>query len=215
MSEPFDDTALADLPTASLCLSSQLLAKGFLPYERHLVDVGDPDAMKVDVLRGGHVVGVLPIDLSRGGVVLLRQFRYPAQLAAGRGDLVEMVAGRVEPGESPKTAAGRECLEEIGTAPTALAEMFSSMPSPGITDEIATLYAGFVDSSKIIPLGGTDPHEHIRPRFVTFGAALEALDRGAFLNGLLIQGLYWLAVNRARLPALAVLNESPSRPRPC
>ena len=61
---------------------------------------GRPVEQQRDVLLAGKVVAVLPLDLARDEIVLIRQFRLSAHLANGRGDMVEIVAGRVEPDES-------------------------------------------------------------------------------------------------------------------
>ncbi len=63
------------------------------------------------------MAAVLPVDLARDEVVLLRQFRLAAHLANGDGSLVEIVAGHVEANEQPVATARRECVEEIGVAP--------------------------------------------------------------------------------------------------
>jgi ADP-ribose pyrophosphatase len=74
------------------------VAKGYLPYERYEVAIirADDETLRQqrDVLRAGRVAAVLPIDLARGEIVLLHQFRLPAHLATGRGEMVEIVAGR-------------------------------------------------------------------------------------------------------------------------
>ncbi len=72
-----------------------------------------------------------------------------AHLANGRGDLIEIVAGRVEAGEQPIAAAHRECAEEIGVAPNKLVELFSYLSTPGLTDEEITVFLGAVDASRI------------------------------------------------------------------
>jgi nudix-type nucleoside diphosphatase (YffH/AdpP family) len=106
------------------------------------------DAQTRDLLRAGAAVAVLPIDLARGEVVLIRQFRLPAQFANGKGDLVEIVAGHVEANESPRETARRECIEEIGVAPQALIELFTYLTSPGLIDEEITLFLGIVDAAR-------------------------------------------------------------------
>ena len=108
------DRELADLPVNVTLSQPELLAKGYRDYQRYSADAarvadGVPVAQTRDVLRAGKVVAVLPIDLARDEIVLIRQFRLPAHLANGRGDLIETVAGRVEPGESLIDAARREC----------------------------------------------------------------------------------------------------------
>ena len=73
-------------------------AKGFFDYQRFQVTL-PAGAQTRDVVRAGKVVAVLPLDLERGEIVMIRQFRPAAHLANGKGEMVEIVAGRVEPGE--------------------------------------------------------------------------------------------------------------------
>lgn len=186
----------------------QLLGDGFRVYERYQLVLHHPDgtsdAQERDILRGGEVVGVIPYDPERDVLVLLHQFRLPAHLAHGRGDLVEIVAGGVEKGEDAEAAARRECAEETGLPPRALIQLMRFLATPGLTDEYATLFLGLVDSTKIPERAGA--HEEVEvthPFAVSVDAALEALAEGRISNGYLIIALQWVALNRARLPALA------------
>src|ERR1019366_8196067 len=81
-----------------------LLAKGYCDYQRYRLTLTGTDGathtQTRDILLAGKVVAVLPIDLVRDEIVLIRQFRLMAHLANGRGDMIEAVAGRVEAGES-------------------------------------------------------------------------------------------------------------------
>lgn len=181
------------------------VARGYLPYERYEVAIirEDDDTLRQqrDVLRAGRVASVLPIDLARGEIVLLRQFRLPAHLATGRGEMVEIVAGRVDGDESAAVAAARECHEEIGVMPERLIELYSVLPTPGITDEFVTFFLGFIDSSKVPMRGGlADEHEDTRPFVVTIDAAIAALDQAQVFNGSMISALQWLALHKNRLP---------------
>lgn len=184
-----------------------LCDEGFRPYERYTLQLPLPDGETLtqqrDIIRGGGVAGVLPIDLARGHIVLLRQFRLTAHLATGNGDMIEIVAGRVDAGESEAEAARRECNEEIGVAPDALARLYSVLPTPGLTDEFVTSFVGFVDSSRVVTHGGlASETEHIETLVVSIDAALAALRNGRILNALTVSSLQWLALNRALLRAL-------------
>jgi ADP-ribose pyrophosphatase len=162
------------------------------------------------VVRVGRVVVILPIDPARGELVLLRQFRIGAHLATGRGELVEVPAGHVEQGEDWETAARRECLEEIGTAPERLVELFRVLPSPGMSDEYQMFLLGLVDSSRVPEHAGA-PHEReaTRPIRVPIGRAIDALAQGGMEYGATVLALQWLALNRERLPDLVSPAASP------
>jgi ADP-ribose pyrophosphatase len=201
------DRDLTDL-TADVALSQpELLASGYCNYYRYRLTLtgidGAPVAQVRDILRAGKVVAVLPVDLVRDEIVLIRQFRLPAHLANGRGSLLEAVAGRVEPGESLRDAARRECTEEIAVAPTALVELFSFLTTPGLTDEEVTVFLAAVDATRVPEhSGAASEGEQIRPVRVPIDAALAALNAGAMRNGPLVIALQWLAFNRGRVGAL-------------
>jgi ADP-ribose pyrophosphatase len=181
-----------------------VVGRGFMTYERYDISIrrdGEPALVQQrDVLRASRVVAVLPIDLARDQIVLIRQFRLPAHLATGRGEMIEIVAGRVEQGEAPSFAASRECLEEISVAPDRLVELYSVLPTPGFTDEYVTFFLGFVDAAKVpARAGAAEENEDTRPFVVSIDDALAALGQGRIFNGLVISALQWLALHRTRL----------------
>ena len=196
-----DTNAIADAAADVLIEAREVLAGGFRPYERVRVRRADEDVETRDLLRAGPAVAVLPIDLAREEVVLIRQFRVAAQLANGKGDLVEIVAGHVEENEAPPATARRECIEEIGVAPELLIELFTYLTSPGISDEEVTLFLGIVDASRAAL--APDAREASALLRVSIDAALSALSAGAVRNGPLVTTLQWLALNRARLADIA------------
>jgi ADP-ribose pyrophosphatase len=205
MSNPADkDAVIADRPADVAVSAPTVVGHGYMSYERYDVAIirADDETLRQrrDVLRASHVAAALAVDLSRDEIVLLRQFRLPAHLATGRGEMVEIVAGRVDGGESAMAAAARECHEEIGVTPDRLVELYSVLPTPGITDEYVTFFLGFVDSSKVPRRGGlVDEHEDVRPFVVAIDAAIAVLDQGQVFNGLMISALQWLALHRDRL----------------
>jgi ADP-ribose pyrophosphatase len=80
------------------------------------------------ITHPGSVV-VLPV-LPDGRVVLIRQYRH-----ATRQFLWELVAGRMDPGETPKQAAARELLEETGYRAKRLKIFLDMFPTPGFLEE--------------------------------------------------------------------------------
>lgn len=169
---------------------------------------GAPVTHKREVLRVGQVAAVLPVDPARDKVVLIHQFRLPAHLATGAGELVEIVAGMVEAGEDPTHAARRECQEEIGVEPRLLVPLLRFMPAPGLIEELGHLYLAVVDSS-LVPqrAGAASEAEHTRPVVVPIDAALAAMQAGGIVNGYCIIALQWLALNRARVGEMIVAAE--------
>ncbi|MEA2946173.1 MAG: ADP-ribose pyrophosphatase [Alphaproteobacteria bacterium] len=182
----------------------ELLAKGFRPYERFRFTVASDEAPRTaDVLRAGPAAAVLPFDPARDEIILLQQFRLPAHLANGKGTLVEIVAGHVEANEQPAETARRECVEEIGVEPSPLIELFSYFTTPGMSDEMITLFLGVVDASLVPRSAGLAvEHEQTMLTRVPIDAALAALEGRAIHNGPLIIALQWLALNRSRLPEI-------------
>ena len=79
-------------------------------------------------------VCVLPID-GEGRAWCVRQFRYPA-----RRHFLEAPAGKLEPGEEPRSAALRELREETGFIPGRLLELGEFHTSPGYNTEKLHLF---------------------------------------------------------------------------
>ena len=86
------------------------------------------------VVHRGSVV-VLPI-FPDGGILLVRQYRH----ALGA-SLWELVAGRLEAGESRAAAARRELIEETGYAARRMKQILELFPSPGFVTERMWIFA--------------------------------------------------------------------------
>ncbi|MCU0622688.1 MAG: NUDIX hydrolase, partial [Gemmatimonadaceae bacterium] len=104
-------------------------------------DVRFPDGStgQLDIIRHPGASAIVPfLSDPRGDdpqVLLLRQFRWAANDV-----LYEIPAGRLNPGESPAEAAGREVREETGCAAGHLEHLFTMYTTPGFTDETIHCY---------------------------------------------------------------------------
>ena len=84
-----------------------------------------------------HPGGVCVAALTEDGCLLfVRQFRYPYQKV-----LLELPAGKLDPGEDPLEAGKRELREETGAEAARYESLGELYPSPGYCGEIIHLYA--------------------------------------------------------------------------
>ncbi|MHA1154095.1 MAG: NUDIX domain-containing protein [Alphaproteobacteria bacterium] len=158
---------------------------------------GWTEVMSRELFERGHATVVLPYDPARDTVVLIEQFRVGAYAAGIAPWLIEVVAGIVEPGESPEEVARREAVEEAGCEITELEPIGTVMSSPGGCSEVSHLYCGRVDSEGIGGIHGLEhEHEDIRAFTLPLDAALERLARGEYNNASTVITLQWLALNR-------------------
>ena len=83
-----------------------------------------------------HVAGVavLPLD-ERNNVLTVTQYRY----VFGR-TLLEIPAGKLDPGEDPVTGALRELKEETGAVPDTFLPLGRIIPAPGCYSEVLHLF---------------------------------------------------------------------------
>jgi ADP-ribose pyrophosphatase len=170
---------------------------------RHrLHDGGWSAEMTREVFERGHAAAVLPYDPIRDEVVLIEQFRVGAY-AAGRAPwLTEIVAGIIDPGETPADVVRREAREEAGLALGALELIADYLSSPGGASESVALFCGRVDAAQA---GGIHGHrgedEDILVRVRPFAAIQEMLRTTSVSNAVTLIALQWLALNRDGLRA--------------
>ena len=124
--------------TKARVLSSKLSFKGnvFSVYTDDIIEPGNIRTKK-DVIRHNGSVVVLAVDDSVKDplVIVERQYRH----AAGQ-YLLELPAGRVEPGESTLAAAKREMIEETGYRARKWSLLVKYFASPGFLGEWMQIY---------------------------------------------------------------------------
>ncbi len=142
---------------------------------------------------------VLPYDPARDRVLVVEQFR-PGAYARGDAQpwILEPVAGRVDPGESPEDAARREALEEAGLAIGALHPIPGHYPSPGTISEFLYSYIGLADlPDEAAGLGGLGHEgEDIRAHVIGFDRLMALVRTGEACNGPLLLSALWLSTLR-------------------
>jgi len=116
--------------SAAKILRSEIIYKGpvFGVRRDEVVEPGGVHAVREVITHPGSVV-VLPV-LPGGRILLIRQYRY-----ATRQYLWELVAGRIDAGESVRAAAARELIEETGYRAKAFRVFLDMFPTPGFLEE--------------------------------------------------------------------------------
>jgi ADP-ribose pyrophosphatase len=147
--------------------------KVFSVRQDRVLEPGGVEVTRDIVVHRGSVV-VLPI-FPDGDILLIRQYRHAA------GDFLwELVAGRVEEGESRPAAARRELLEETGYTASRVEEILEIIPSPGFCTEHMWIFA-----ATGLREGTAQPEEDekITARKFSLAALEKMIRRGTFHDG--------------------------------
>jgi len=99
----------------------------------------DGSSGELEMIRHPGAAAVVPFASDPRGhdptVLLIQQYRY-----AANGSLIEIPAGRLNPGEDPQVCAHRELLEEVGVTAGRLERLTTIWTTPGFTDERIHLF---------------------------------------------------------------------------
>lgn len=188
-------------------LTRQICYEGFFRLERlglvhSLHGGGMSPVLSREIVERGDVAAVLLYDPRLDRVVMIEQFRVGA-MGDSRGPwLLEIVAGLIEPGETPEDVARREAVEEAGCVIQALEPITRFYATPAKSSERSYLYCGLVDAANVGGVHGL-VHEGEDIRVVPFAAeeALALVDDGTINSAWPIIALQWLARHRERLRA--------------
>lgn len=145
-----------------------------------------------EIVKAPQAVAVVAHDPALDRLVMIRQFRYAAQLSTGRGMTAEIVAGLVEEGEEPVETARRELLEEAGLEAKSLTPLCTFLTTPGLTDELIHLFHAEVDASGLTERAGNAEETEVTfPFLVSLDSAFAAAASNDIQNGIVMLGLLW------------------------
>ncbi|MFC5588306.1 NUDIX hydrolase [Sporosarcina soli] len=98
------------------------------------VALPDGKTAKRELIKHPGAVSIIPIT-KEGKLVLVEQYRKALERS-----LIEIPAGKIDPGEAPEVTAVRELEEETGYGAKEFTYVQSFATSPGFADEVIHLY---------------------------------------------------------------------------
>ena len=93
--------------------------------------------LELDIVKHPGAAAIVPF-ISDTEILLIRQYRH----ATGN-TIIEVPAGKIDPGETPYATADRELQEEVGWRAGRIEELGWIWTTPGFADEKIYLYAAF------------------------------------------------------------------------
>ncbi len=116
-------------------LNSKLIYKGkILNLRRDRVCLPDGREAFREIVEHPGAVAVVALDEEKS-VYLVRQYRYPVEKV-----LLEVPAGKLDPGEEPLDCARRELAEEVGLSASRWQLLTTFYTTPGFSNEQMFLY---------------------------------------------------------------------------
>jgi ADP-ribose pyrophosphatase len=166
-----------------IILRSKVMYKGAIFGVRR-DEVLEPTGVRTtrEVITHPGSVVVMPV-LPDGRIILIRQYRH-----AARQFLWELVAGRIDPGESVRRAAVRELIEETGYRAKRLRIFLDLFPTPGFLEERM-----YILLAQGLTLGKAEPEddEKITAKPYTRAELERMIQRGILRDAKSIAGLLY------------------------
>ena len=157
---------------------------------------GEWQTQRRETYDRGNAATVLPYNLARRSVVLVKQFRYPAYVNGYDDLMIEAAAGLLD-GEEPEVRIRAEAEEEIGYRLGAIRKIFVAFMSPGAVTEKIHFFVAEYEPSMRIGTGGGLVHEgeDIEVLELSIDEALAMIANGRIVDGKTIILLQHAALN--------------------
>lgn len=169
-------------------ISGEIVYAGnFIEVHRDLVRLPDGSQATRDWIRHPGAVAIVALT-ETGEVVLERQYRYPVAR-----DMVEIPAGKLEPGEDHLETGKRELLEETGYAAASWTHLGQIHNAIGYADEAIELWLATGLEKREAKL---DEGEFLEVFTLPFEEALAMAADGRISDVKTIVGLFWAAARR-------------------
>ncbi len=153
-----------------------------LHVRRDDVRLPDGKTAEREYIEHPGAVMIIPI-LDSGELVMERQYRYPL-----RRDMLELPAGKIDPGEPPLECAKRELLEETGYAASAWRFVTTIHPVIGYSSERIEI---FLAQGLTLRGAKLDAGENLEVFKLPLATALEWVREGRITDAKTVAGLFW------------------------
>ncbi|MEP1552600.1 MAG: ADP-ribose diphosphatase [Paraglaciecola sp.] len=169
-------------------------------FKHKLYEGGWSKVIEREVFERGNAVAVLLYDAMLEEFVMIEQFRIGALSNPQSPWLLEVVAGIIDPDETPENVCRREALEEAGVTIKKITPALNYLPSPGGCTERLHLFVGEVDASQAGGVHGLEyESEDILVHRVSVVDAMAWLEEGKIDNSATIIVLQWFAMNKQKI----------------
>ena len=164
-------------------LSTEQIYKGsLLDVRRDEVSLPNGKTSSREYIKHPGAACIIPV-LPDGKIALIKQYRYPVQ-----SEMIELPAGKLDPGEEPEDCARRELEEEIGYSAGKLTFVCNIHPAIGFASEIMWIYLA---EDLVKTTENTDHDEFLEIMPTSLAEAVKMVWDGKITDVKTIIGLLW------------------------
>jgi len=171
------------------CMTRNIYKGRVVDLRLETVTLPNGATVEMELIHHPGAAAIVPMK-DDGTVLLIRQYRH----AVG-GYILEIPAGKLDPGEDPRDCAARELEEEIGLRAASLEPVITFFTTPGFTDEVIHVYKATGLTSGTQNLGRDEVLDVIE---LPLERAIAQIEDGTIRDGKTIVGLQAVYLREAR-----------------
>lgn len=166
-------------------ISSKTVYKGrIFNLDKDVIEINGNKITREIIHHPGSSLMIPVLDIKKRQIIMIEQYRY----AAG-GNILEFPAGTKDKGESYKTCAARELIEEIGYETKMISEVTRFYLAPGTMTEVM---AAFLCLKLKKTKQNLMPDEQIKPFITTLDKVVGMVFSGRIKDSKTITGIMML-----------------------
>jgi ADP-ribose diphosphatase len=170
--------------------SEQVFTGKLISVRVDRVELSNGHTATREIVEHPGAVGILAWDGNR--LAMVRQWRHPAGM-----ETLEIPAGTLDPGESPRATAERELGEECGLLAAGWVQGPSFFTAPGFCTERLTLFL----ATELREEAFESPEdEELQLSWLSLPDAVDAVEEGRVTDAKSVAGILWLARRLAPIP---------------